>query len=64
VALVCKFGEEGRKLVPKLQAIDDALSGLRGLECTEERDAANERKIAEKALQSLRVIAPRFETLD
>jgi hypothetical protein len=24
VALVCKFGEEGRKLVPKLQTLDDA----------------------------------------
>jgi len=46
------------------QTIDDALSGLRGLECTEERDAVDERKIAEKALQSLRVIARRFENLD
>jgi hypothetical protein len=46
------------------QAIDDALSGLHGLECTEERDADNEREIAERALQSLRVITPRFENLD
>ena len=46
------------------QAIDDALSGLHGLECTEERDADNDRLIAERALQSLRVIAPRFENLD
>jgi hypothetical protein len=46
------------------QAIDDALSGLHGLECTEELDPDNERQIAEKALQSLRVIAPRFENLD
>lgn len=28
------------------QAIDDAMSGLRGLECSEERDADNERQIA------------------
>jgi hypothetical protein len=27
------------------------------LECTEKRDADNERRIAERALQSLRVIA-------
>jgi hypothetical protein len=43
------------------QAIDDALSGLRGLECTEERDADDERVIAERALQSLRVIETRFD---
>jgi hypothetical protein len=46
------------------QAIDDALSSLHGLECTGERDTDNEREIAERALQSLRVIAPRFENLD
>jgi len=46
------------------QAIDDALSGLRGLECTEERDADDEGEIAERALQSLRVIATRFDNLD
>jgi hypothetical protein len=46
------------------QAIDDALSGLHSLEHTEERDADTERRIAERALQSLRVIAPRFENLD
>jgi hypothetical protein len=46
------------------QAIEDALSGLHGLEWTEERDADNERQIAERALQRLRVIAPRFENLD
>jgi hypothetical protein len=46
------------------QALDDALSGLRSLERTEERDADNERRIAEQALQSLRVIAPRFENFD
>jgi len=39
------------------QAIDDALGGLHSLECTEKRDADNERRIAERALQSLRVIA-------
>ena len=48
----------------EIQAIDDALRGLHGLECTEERNADNERQIAERALQSLRVIAPRFENLD
>jgi hypothetical protein len=53
----------GLHIVEK-QAIDDALSGLHGLECNEERDPDNERQIAEKALQSLRVIAPRFENLD
>jgi hypothetical protein len=42
----------------EIQAIDDALRGLHGLECP---DADNERQIAERALQSLRVIAPRFE---
>ena len=46
------------------QAIDDALSGLHSLECTEEPDADKECRIAERALQSLRVIAPRFENLD
>ena len=46
------------------QAIDDALNGLHGLERHEERDADAERRIAERALQSLLVIAPRFETLD
>jgi hypothetical protein len=45
------------------QGIDDALSALHSLERTEERDADDERRIAEKALQSLRVIAPRFENL-
>jgi hypothetical protein len=53
----------GLHIVEK-QAIDDALSGLHSLECNEERDPDNERQIAEKALQSLRVIAPRFENLD
>jgi hypothetical protein len=46
------------------QAIDDALSGLRGLECTEERDADDEGEIAERALQSLRVTATRIDNLD
>ena len=45
------------------QALDDALSALRNLERIEERDVDDERRIAEKALQSLRVIAPRFENL-
>jgi hypothetical protein len=42
------------------QAIDDALIALQSLERTEECD---ERHVAERALQSLRVIAPRFENL-
>jgi hypothetical protein len=46
------------------QAIDAALSGLHSLEHTEEQDADTERRIAERALQSLRVMAPRFENLD
>jgi hypothetical protein len=45
------------------QALDDALSALRSLERIEARDGDDERRIAEKALQSLRVIAPRFENL-
>ena len=45
------------------QALDDSLSALRSLERIEERDGDDERRIAEKALQSLRVIAPRFENL-
>ena len=45
------------------QAIDDALSALQGLERAEERDADHERSIAEKALQSLRVVGLRFENL-
>src|ERR1700730_23616 len=48
----------GLHIVEK-QAIDDALSGLHSLERIE-RDADDERLIAERALQSLRVIAPRF----
>jgi hypothetical protein len=46
------------------QAIDDALSSLQSLERHEGRSADSERRIAERALQSLRVIAPRFENLD
>lgn len=53
----------GLHIVEK-QAIDDALSGLCSLERTEEQDADTERRVAERALQSLRVIAPRFENLD
>ena len=45
------------------QALDDALSALRSRERIDERDGDDERRIAEKALQSLRVIAPRFENL-
>ncbi len=48
----------------EIQAIDDALSGLQSLERAEEREVDNERRVAERALQSLRVIAPRFENLD
>jgi hypothetical protein len=47
----------GLHIVEK-QAIDDALSGLCSLERTEEQDADTERRVAERALQSLRVIAP------
>jgi hypothetical protein len=50
--------------VVEKQAIDDALRGLHGLECTEERDAENVRLVAERALHSLRAIAPRFKSLD
>ena len=53
----------GLHIVEK-QAIDDALTGLRSLERTEELDADTERRVAERALQSLRVMAPRFENPD
>jgi hypothetical protein len=53
----------GLHIVEK-QAIDDALSGLRSLERADKLDADTERLVAERALQSLRVIAPRFEKLD
>jgi hypothetical protein len=46
------------------QAIDDALSGLHSLERNEGPAADTEVRIAERAMQSLRAIAPRFETLD
>ena len=45
-------------------AIDEALTGLYSLERDEERVADAECLVAERAWQSLRVIAPRFETLD
>jgi hypothetical protein len=44
--------------------IDEALNGLHSLERIEEYDADKERNIVERALQGLRVIAPRFENLD
>jgi hypothetical protein len=53
----------GLHMVEK-QAIEDALSGLRSLERTDELGADTERLVAERALQSLRVMAPRFENLD
>ena len=43
------------------QAIEDALNSLRSLEREEERYAADERRIAETALEKLRSIAPRLE---
>jgi hypothetical protein len=42
-------------------AIDDALNGLHSLERIEECDADKERNIVDRALQGLRVMAPRFE---
>jgi|SRR5580704_10268881 hypothetical protein len=53
----------GLHIVEK-QAIDDALTGLRSVERAEELDADTERGITERALQSLRAMAPRFENLD
>ena len=53
----------GLHMVEK-QAIDEALSGLRSLEHTEELNADTERRVTDRALQSLRAIAPRFENLD
>ena len=43
------------------QAIEDALNSLRSLEREEERYAADERRVAETALEKLRFIAPRVE---
>lgn len=46
------------------QALEDALSGLRSLEREEARyAAAEERRIAEAALEKLRIIAPKLEEL-
>ena len=45
------------------QGIEDALRGLQLLERDEERYAADERRIAEAALEKLRVIAPKIENL-
>lgn len=54
------------KGMPKLhmeerQAIEDALNGLKMLEREEERYQAEERRIAERALEILRRIAPKLE---
>ena len=43
------------------QAIEDALSALNSLERTENRYEENERRIAEAAIEKLRVIAPKLE---
>ena len=43
------------------QAIQDALNGLRMLEREEERYQADERRIAERALENLRRLAPKLE---
>ena len=43
------------------QAIEDALNGLRMLEQEEERARADERRIAEAALEKLRVIGPKLK---
>ena len=45
------------------QAIEDALSGLKVLEREEARHEADERRIAESALEKLRTLAPRIENL-
>ena len=43
------------------QAIEDALNALTTLESMEERHQDNERRIAEVAIEKLRVIAPKLE---
>lgn len=43
------------------QAIDDALNSLRVLEREVERAKADERRIAEEALEKLRTIEPKFK---
>ena len=43
------------------QAIEDALNALRTLEREDERAKADERRIAEAALEKLRIIAPKLQ---
>ena len=51
-------------LAEERQALEDALSGLRSLEQEEARYvAAEERRIAEAALEKLRIIGPKLENL-
>jgi len=48
----------------ELRAIDDALGGLRVLECEESRDAKEQERVAaEQALEKLRSIGPTMERL-
>ena len=45
---------------PERQAIDDALNSLRSLEQEDERAKADERRIAEAALEKLKVLGPKL----
>ena len=45
------------------QAIEDALNSLQTLEREEARHAADDRRIAESAIEKLRALAPRLENL-
>jgi hypothetical protein len=45
---------------PERQAIDDALHSLRTLEHEDEREKADERRIAEAALEKLRALEPKL----
>jgi len=42
------------------QAIEDALNNLRTLERVDEREKADERQIAEAALEKLRILGPKL----
>ena len=46
---------------PEKQAIEDALNSLRLLELEDERERADERRVAEAAIEKLRVIEPKIK---
>jgi hypothetical protein len=46
------------------QALSDALTGLRALEREEARYEENERRIAETAIEKIRMIAPKIQRIE